>query len=176
MEITLTVNGKPVKATVDEKEMRDAMGEKQEKRTGYECFHDGYIVTEEGEIADVCFESDEKCEDSDEYQTANFYTDKKVAENNARADSLMRKLRRFAAEHGGCVSGRYHTIKDTWTIILLPTERLSAAKVVHDNYKEFGEIAFSTEQAANEAIGKFCKDLLWYFTEYDPMPEGWWDD
>ena len=98
MEITLTVNGKPVKATVDDKEIREAMGEKQEKRTGYECRWDGYAVTEEGDVADLCFQSDELCEDSDEYQTANFYTDKKVAENNARADALMRKLRRFAAE------------------------------------------------------------------------------
>ena len=34
MEITLTVNGKQVKATVDEQEMKEAMGEKKGKRTG----------------------------------------------------------------------------------------------------------------------------------------------
>lgn len=54
MEITLTVNGKPVKATVDEKEMKEAMAEKKEKRTGYGCFTDGYIVTERWLKTAIC--------------------------------------------------------------------------------------------------------------------------
>ena len=33
------------------------------------------------------------------YNTANYYSDEIVAKNNARADKLMRQLRRFAVEH-----------------------------------------------------------------------------
>ena len=36
MEITLTVNGKQVKATVDEQEMKKAMAVSTRKKTGYE--------------------------------------------------------------------------------------------------------------------------------------------
>ena len=173
MEITLTVNGKPVKATVDDKEMREAMGEKKKKRNGYEVTFNGYSVTEAGDIADEYYPSTGICKNSDEYQTANFYTDKKVAENNARADALMRKLRRFAVEHGGCgnPSSYGHEIfydKDYHTIepIMCTTDRA----------KKFGSIIFQSSKAAKEAIETFKDDLLWYFTEYDPMPEGWWDD
>jgi hypothetical protein len=28
---------------------------------------------------------------------------------------------------------------------------------------------------ANAAIEAFRNELTWYFTEYDPMPEGWWE-
>ena len=47
------------------------------------------------------------------YDCANYYSDINVARECNRADTLMRKLRRFAAEHDGCaVPGE----SDTWYI------------------------------------------------------------
>lgn len=179
MEITITVNGKPVKATVDEKEMREAMGEKEKKRTGYEHDFDvewGYYCND-NQCSPICQPNREKMFGKDRleaiYEFANYYIDENVAKNNTRADALMRKLRRFAAEHGGCSnpSSYGHEIfydKDYHTIepIMCTTDRA----------KKFGSIIFQSSKTAKEAIETFKDDLLWYFTEYDPMPEGWWDD
>ena len=171
MEITITVNGKPVKATMDEKEMQEAMGEKK-KKTGYEYAQSGYFYVDSegvvkyagGPIEWISFR---------EYTAGNHYRDSNVAKNNARADALMRKLRRFAAEHGGCKnpSGYGHEIfydKEYHTIepIMCTTDRA----------KNFGSIIFQSSGAAEGAIETFKDELIWYFTEYDPMPEGWWED
>ena len=37
--------------------------------------------------------------DNQLYETANYYSSEELANNNARADQLMRQLRRFAVEH-----------------------------------------------------------------------------
>ena len=168
MEITITINGKPVQATVDDAVIREAMGE---KKTGYERNEGNsyYIVLEHG---DVQVSNDELSLDDVRYKVANYYSDFAVAQNNARADKLMRQLRRFAAEHGGCV----------------PPKKTIKSSVGHSIYwdgkkpdvcsgcvPDFGRMWFASNNAAYSAIVAFHDELMWYFTEYDPMPKGWWD-
>ena len=179
MEITLTVNGKQVKATVDEQEMKKAMGEK-EKLTGYlpeEC--NGYYFLENchGEIHEMPIGKNEGGNKVKAQEAGNFYSLRKVAEDNARADALMRNLRMFAATHGGCVAPKR----------LGGVPHSYAQEIFYDpstpnklNYRDcfrkcFGRIVFQNGKEARRAIDTFQTDLIWYFTEYDPMPEGWWD-
>ena len=171
MEITITVNGKPVKATVDEKEMREAMGEKEQKQTGYERVDMNNHYYSINEIGEVYRQIDYRQKaDKNEYESGNYYSAQKVAENNARADTLMRKLRRFAAEHGGCVAPK----KSGWEIYCIRNDN-SLGTHIYSQVTSHGIILFSTKEDAEKAIEVFRDDLLWYFTEYDPMPEGWWD-
>ena len=175
MEITLTVNGKPVKATVDEKEMREAMKEK--KKTGYEICWDGYFINREGEVEPIYSQSISACEESDIYKAGNYYSNKKVAENNARADALMRKLRRFAAEHGGCVAPkRVPKLRIGTAYRIIYTRGKLLAIGIDTKDAMVSGIVFSTREGAESAIKALQNDLLWYFTEYDPMPEGWWEN
>lgn len=174
MEITLTVNGKQVKATVDEQEMKEAMGER--KKTGYETCWEGYFINREGEVEPIYSQSISACEESGIYKTGNFYSDKKVAEKNARADALMRKLRRFAAEQGACLSGKRTQEMETWHIYMNKYGNLDVAQRVSGGTHLFGEIAFATYVSASKAIYAWKAELLWYFTEYDPMPEEWWEE
>jgi hypothetical protein len=176
MEITITINGKPVQATVDDAVIREAMGEKKEKKTGYEReskLNDYYFISSLGGV-DSDVESNVAVDDS-KFYTGNYFTCKKVAENNARADALMRNLRRFAAEHGGCGkpgAAAYNGAKNyDWTVSYV--EGVFQTKKVFPN---IGAILFKDEDAANAAIDAFRDELMWYFTEYDPMPEGWWDE
>lgn len=171
MKIELTVNGKRVIAHVDEGQLKAAM-KKPKKKTGYEHRNSGYyyvyingeVKYAGGPIAGV---------GEDEFKCGNMYTDKSVAENNARADELMRDLRRFSAEHGGCPSCK----TNKYTLYEIGYGENSGepiAKPVYCNY--IGAILFLTKETAEEAIKEFYDELMWYFTEYDPMPEGWWDD
>lgn len=114
--------------------------------------------------------AEERIEKRDEsdlalYIAANYYSSKELAENNARADKLMRQLRRFAVEH------RKHEIdwKDPyqtkWSIgfeyiynTLYACNKLCS--------REFGAIYFDSQEAAQAAINTFHDELIWYFTEY----------
>lgn len=176
MEITITINGKPVQATVNDAVIREAMGEKKEKKTGYErnASGDYYFVTSSGGMEsepDVGAGGDDY-----RYNVGNYYTAEEVANNNARADKLMRNLRRFAAEHGGCVApakaARPH--QGDAASIYYRDGGLGAAR--SDGLPDAGKIWFTSIDAAADAIKTFRDELTWYFTEYDPMPEGWWDE
>lgn len=179
MQIEIVVNGKKVMATIDDNDMKEALGEetKKKKKTGYERAEIGkkyYLISFEHEILRCDVEcgvpSDNTC-----YLTANYYTDENVARNNERADALMRKLRRFSAGNGGipnCRMADESSFEYDWSIAL--NNRGSLCVVNVDPTP--GTIYFSSREAAEQAIEEFKDELLWYFTEYDPMPEGFWDD
>lgn len=178
MEITLTVNGKHVKATVDEQEMKAEMAVIARKKTGYEKNFDiiAYIVDRDGEAKSYNAINHLINITEPIYNAGNYYTVESVAENNARADSLMRNLRRFAAEMHGCLSGKKTQKMETWHIYMNKYGNLDVAQRVSADSHLFGEIAFATYVSASKAIEIFKDELLWYFNEYDPMPEGWWEN
>lgn len=169
MEITITVNGEKVRAEIDDRDIAKITGKKPEKRTGYEPMEEGYCVTEGGEISDELYPGG-GCKNSPEYIAGNFYSLKKVAENNARADALMRQLRRFAAEHGGCRKPE----ENGWEIAADSFKGTIFPKRI-DDIIPAGTVCFSSNESAYTAITQYYDELNWYFTDYDPMPEGWWD-
>jgi hypothetical protein len=96
------------------------------------------------------------------YDAANYYSDKTVCTNNARADKLMRNLRRFAVEHRKEAidynEGVYQIVYD------YDEKKLTTNETIW--FKPFGDIPFDTEETAQLAIDTFCDELMWYFTEY----------
>ena len=183
MKITLTINGKQVKATVDDQEMKEAMGEKPEKCTGYdfpEPIRDRryYMPNTDGGVEGqipVDWVNGRKYYEK-LYNNGLWITDKQVAENNVRADALMRKLRRFAAEHGGCVAPKNRMIIGMEPCCIDYRMDRNGLFVRHCDleYPIAFDITFKREETAYRAIETFKDELLWYFTEYDPMPDGWW--
>lgn len=174
MEITITINGKPVQVTVDDAAIREVMSEKaSEKMTGYERNNGGqyYYQATDGHVDSD--NDDSHPADDRRYQTGNYYTFKEVADNNVRADSLMRNLRRFAAEHGG---GLCPKSREMWmeAYVIRYDGNLRASDVVNFWPTTWG-VLFVSKKSCEAAIEAFRNELTWYFTEYDPMPEGWWE-
>lgn len=98
------------------------------------------------------------------YDTANYYSFPTVAENNARADKLMRQLRRFAVEHRENEidwndNSRKYCIYNEGN-----TNNLKIDYCFRIRYP--GCIYFDTPEAARFAIETFNDELIWYFTEY----------
>ena len=135
------------------------------KKTGYERANAGekyYYDFGDGSL-ELDMEKghavDDRC-----YNAANYYSSEEVARNNARADKLMRKLRRFAVER------RSDTVD--W----------NSPKLKHFMYYDYddgvlnvsdcyvsrhpGQIYFDTIENAYLAIETFHDELIWYFTEY----------
>lgn len=101
----------------------------------------------------------------EDYKDANYYSDKTVAENNAKADTLMRKLRRFSVEHREHELGWDDCHRNKYFIYYNHEEK--SLFISHNEiYQGFGLIYFDASKTAQAAIEEFKDELLWYFTEY----------
>ena len=102
MKAKLIIEGKEIEVEISEKEYKK-LRPSEEKKTGYERVPENCDFYYESSGATVELGFDEHCYIDDKYyDIANYYSSKTVAENNARADKLVRQLRRFAVEHREC--------------------------------------------------------------------------
>ena len=165
MKAKLIIEDKEIEIEISEEEYKKLQPPK-EKKTGYERVPGpkGYFyVNAKGEVeygVDLYDYIDDKY-----YNSANYYSSKKVAENNARADKLMRQLRRFSVEHRerGVNFNSTETAKHYIYYDCIHDE----LKTVFTFYaKTFGTILFDSEETARAAIDEFHDELIWHFTEY----------
>lgn len=162
MKATLIIEGKEIEIEISEEEYKKLYP----SETGYERALENSEFYYEHSRGDVETSIDEYCNIDDKYyKSANYYSSDVVAENNARADKLMRQLRRFAVQHrepginfNNATTEKYYIICDYENDELRATYT-SYAKV-------FGAIYFDSREVANAAINKFHDELIWYFNEY----------
>ena len=162
MKAKLIIEGKEIEIEISEEEYKKL----QPSETGYErvsksgdYFHESGKGDVESEIEE-CYNID-----NEYYESANYYSDKTVAKNNARADKLMRQLRRFAVEHRKYKTN-FNSINANRFYIIYQCE-INEIKPYHTSYAiYFGAIYFDSEETAQAAINEFRDELIWYFTEY----------
>ena len=162
MKAKLIIEDKEIEIEISEEEYKK-LQPSEEKKTGYErvpksdiyfyTYPSGCVET----TCEACYDIDDEC-----YESANYYSDKTVAENNVRADKLMRQLRRFSVEH------REHGVNlndiNTAEFYIYYDNELESGSVF--GAKFFGAICFDSKETAQAAINEFCDELIWYFTEY----------
>lgn len=163
MKAKLIVEGKEFPIEIQDPELEKLL--KPKKKTGYEradvdCEY--YCEHCEGGVYPIMERNGES--DDDSYECANYYSDETVAKNNARADKLMRQLRRFAAEHREDLDWLdEHSVK---YYIYYDNRVLTLCIDVNCTRQMHGVIYFDTEKTAKLAIKTFHDELIWYFTEY----------
>ena len=165
MKAKLIIEGKEIEIEISEEEYKK-LQPSEEKKTGYERVlpdNGFYYATSRG-----CIDSGVDAYDyidNEYYESANYYSSTTIAENNIRADKLMRQLRRFSVEHR----------KDGVDFNDIKTKKYYLYYNYDDNElrttfmfysKVFGEIYFDSEETAQAAINEFHDELMWYFTEY----------
>ena len=165
MKAKLIIEGKEIEIEISEEEYKK-LQPPEEKKTGYErvAEDDGfYYVASKGYVEYGCDTYDYI--DDEYYESANYYSSDVVAENNARADKLVRQLRRFAVEHRGHgVNLNNANTKKYYIYYDYDYYRLNVSLVSHS--RNFGVIYFDSEETAQAAIDEFHDELIWYFTEY----------
>ena len=165
MKAKLIIEGTEIEVEISEEEYKK-LQPSEEKKTGYErvpesdvyfyAYPSGCVET----ACEDCYDIDDEC-----YESANYYSDKTVAENNTRADKLMRQLRRFAVEHRGHEVDFNDTNTEKYYVYYdYKNDRLGVSFVRYT--RDFGVIHFDSEETANAAIDEFYDELIWYFTEY----------
>lgn len=161
----LIIDGKEIEVEITQEQLDKLCPQK--KKTGYERAErskyywrvndDGFLsisITEGNGHHDIVL-----------YDTANYYTDEKVAENNARADRLMRQLRRFAVEHREKELGWGNKNQRKWYIVYDYYNN----HIVLDwtqGRKIHGVVYFDSNLSAELAINTFKDELIWYFKVY----------
>ena len=163
--IEIIIDGEKYQAQMSADEIKKLV--EKPVRTGYERVghrSNYYFVHGNGNVK----MSPEDCDNIDDasYNAANYYSDKTLAENNARAEKLIRQLRRFAVEENAKVGvaldwedktqGKFKLFFDYGRV---------QVDCMHCS-KDFGQIYFATVENAKKAIDTFRDELLWYFTEY----------
>jgi len=140
--------------------------EKAKKKTGYERVREGekYWNTRGGAFLD-----------DDNflnvlYLHGDYFNDKKLAENIARAEQLKYQLRRYAALNGGIPSPKdWENLEREKNYILY--DYVDDKLGVYDRQvlKEIGQIYFKNKEVCEKAIEIFKDELIWYFTEFEEM-------
>ena len=165
MKAKLIIEGKEIEVEISEEEYKK-LQPSEEKQTGYErvlesdvyfyTYPSGCVET----TCETCYDIDDEC-----YESANYYSDKTVAENNTRADKLMRQLRRFAVEHRECeVNFNNINTEKYYMYYDYDDNELGVSFVFRT--RNFGAIYFDSKETVNAAIDEFRDELMWYFTEY----------
>lgn len=167
MKVELKANGKTVQVEIT-KEQAKILGLVEERsRTGYERVEKSetyYVINTEDDsminITEFNDQTDERC-----YNTGNYYSDKTIAENNARADRLFRQLRQWQAQNDKAISVEdwNNESKKKWFIIYSSEEMYAEYYYI---MRLPNTIYFTTKEKAEEAIEVFRDELLWYFTGY----------
>ena len=166
MKAKIVVEGKEFPIEILDPELEKLI-KPQKKKTGYERVEDGqsFWHVENGAIM-PCRDVRGDGEVQNIYDSANYYSNFEVANNNARADKLMRQLRRFAVEHREKDLNWLNNTQNKYTISFD-----YQCQVFDVDYwvgsSEFGTMYFDSEETAKLAINTFKDELLWYFTEYE---------
>lgn len=154
----LIVEGKEFDIEILDPKLQELIAPK--KKTGYERVSkndtyfsvrdkDGlYINSDFGDDVDINY-----------YNIANYYSDRTVAESNARADKLMRQLRRVAVEHR-----KNDNPTERFYIYYLKTAGILQLR--RDSDDRYIGPWFDSLHAGANAIEAFKDELIWYFTEY----------
>ena len=159
----LVINGKEIEVMINPDELSGIIFKKE---TGYERvdkYKSYFYESSDGTIGECTEENTSVSQD--DYDAANYYSNYTVAENNARADKLIRQLRRFAVEHrkldlDWCNSKqkKYYILYDHQCDHVFIQE----GTYVHN----IGAVYFDSKDSVKLAIETFHDELVWYFTEY----------
>ena len=167
MKVELKANGKTVQVEMTEEQAKILGLVEERSRTGYERVEveeTYYLVEVDDEITNMKHNG---LLDRDCYDVGNYYSNKTIAENNARADRLLRHLRQWQAQNDEPISVEdwNNESKKKWFIIY----SYSSEEMYAEYYYIMrlpNTIYFTTKEKAEEAIEVFRDELLWYFTEY----------
>lgn len=151
---------------IEEELARLAEPQKTSKLTGYERAKKDdvyYYVNARGEthrVREICDEFDNNC-----YDAASYYSFEVVAENNARADKLMRQLRRFAVEHRESDIDWNNFNQEKW---FFDYDYKNVELTIESCcwLRDLGSICFDSYKTAQDALNAFHDELIWYFTKY----------
>lgn len=161
-----TMENKTAKLIIDGKEFEVTLPDsviaeltKPKKVTGFERadYNESYYMEECGNV--LCY-TDHYVGTSVKYNVANYYTDKALAEWCCRADTLNRKMRRWAAEHNtNPINWGGETVERYIITYNYKVDELAIRCFNHNLH--LSQVYFSSKEIAESAIAEFGDEIKW---------------
>lgn len=178
MKVTINANGKTVQAEISEGQLKELglveqlkkLGLLEDKpRTGYEgreeCNNKKHYFVNTIDL--VIEDENTVLFDQNRYDVGNYYSDKTIAENNARADRLLRQLRQWQAQNDEPISISDWKNEGIIKYFIAYNYRSSLFEIGRcSRRRELNIIYFTTKDKVSKAVKNFRDELEWYFTEY----------
>ena len=161
MKAKLVVEGKEFPIEINDPELQKLLA--PPKKTGYDLVGNGHTYSFVNSYGEVLTLDHQDQDDMNRFVDANYYSDRTVAENNARADKLMRQLRRFAVENRKNDIDWENAVAPKW-FICYEYEKLYFD--FDQTFRTYNTIYFDSQESVELAIEVFHDELIWYFTEY----------
>lgn len=172
MRTQLYIDGELRTVDIEDGRITTFNEEPTQPKTGWERVNVGepyftltqYKPHEQGEDNDI---NDQKM-----YDSANYFSDGKIAADVFRAQAIWRKLLRWQAENDNPVTWGNDSIESQHFSIYCDhfTEQLTVANQCYS--QDAFNVYFSTEEKAEQALEIFKDDLLWLFTKFNPRVDG----
>lgn len=172
MRTQLYIDGELRTVDIEDGRITTVNEEPTQPKTGWERVNVGepyftltqYKPHEQGEDNDA---NDQKM-----YDSANYFSDGKIAADVFRAQTIWRKLMRWQVENDKPVDWDNDDIESQHFSIYCDhfTEQLTVANQCYS--QDAFNVYFSTEEAACRALEIFHDDLLWLFTEFQYRLDG----
>lgn len=170
MKATLKLeDGREIKVEISENDVENLT--KPNKKTGWERVEPGqhyYYINGSGLVTSEREEEDGR--DNLYYDNVNYFADRDLANDQARAISLWLRIKRWVAKHcepvdcEGC-SGKYSFYWD----YVAKQVRVSGVLFL---YRTAFAVYFDTEEHVKQCIEEFRDELTWYFTECKDRMDG----
>lgn len=167
MQVELKVNDKSIQAEISEEQLKELGLVEDKPKTGYErvdedegyfvddTINDGHEVLGGGALVNNLY-----------YINGNYYNDKSIVENNARADRLLRQLRQWQASHDKAITlTDWKTNTNKYKIKYNYVDNCPFV-CIERNLRDPNIVYFSSNKKAEDAIEQFADELIWYFVEY----------
>ena len=168
MKVTINANGKSIQAEISEEQLKELGLVEDKPKTGYErvdedesyfvddTINDGHEVLGGRTLVNNLY-----------YINGNYYSDKTIAENNARADRLLRQLKQWQAQNDKAISISDWKNEGIIKYFIAYNYRSSLFEIGRcSRRREPNIIYFTTKDKVSKAVKNFRDELEWYFTEY----------
>ena len=170
MKATLRLeDGREIKVEISENDVENLT--KSDKKTGWERVEPGqrYCYITGGGLV-VSEREEEDGRDNLYYNNVNYFADRDLAEDQARAISLWLHIKRWAAEH--CKPVDWKGRSDKYSFYWHSMERRVCVSGVSIVCRTAFTVYFDTEEHVKQCIEEFQDELIWYFTECKDRMDG----
>ena len=158
-DVTLIVDGKEYSVSFTDEEIRKMIPQNPYEKGSID--EDFYVIDKFGEVLEMS-----ACVDA-LYNNGNYYKCKNTACDDARADKLMRLMRRAAFNSREEIKHIGDPDPSLWVHIVYDSVRDKLdVKTLSCKNTVFGIIRFGDVHSASSFAKEYKDDLLWYFKEY----------
>lgn len=148
----LIINGREIEVQLTDEEVAKFI---PKQKTGFERVdygNDYMYISEFGRI--ISTQEDFCAKDNAIYESGNYYTDESLAEWCARQETLLRKMRRWAAEHNN------PNDKPTFRLYLDNQGDLHCSAFIFET-RDIANCVYFTGDVTGEAISEFGEEYKW---------------